>query len=101
MDMNMMNTDMGMVIMGSATINDLIGWSLFALLLSYFSFDSVLNLPPYVTFILCVAALRVHPYHRPVQWHVKDTTTLPVRSFLARDILWHSHGICIACGCHF
>ena len=54
MDMNMMNTDMGMVIMGSATINDLIGWSLFTLLLSYFSFDSVLDLPPYVTFILAL-----------------------------------------------
>lgn len=54
MDMNLMNTEMGMVIMGSATINDLIGWSLFALLLSYFSFDSVLNLPPYVTFILAL-----------------------------------------------
>ena len=55
MDMNLMNTDMGMIIMGSATINDLIGWSLFALILSDFSSGSVLNLPPYVTFILALA----------------------------------------------
>ena len=47
-----MNTDMGMIITGSATINDLVGWSLFAFILSNFASESIINIPPYMTFIL-------------------------------------------------
>lgn len=36
-DLDLMKTDMAMLIMGSATVNDLIGWSLFALILSHFA----------------------------------------------------------------
>lgn len=54
MDMNLMKTDIGMVITGAATIDDLIGWSLFAFVLSNFAHESVMNIPPYVTFILVI-----------------------------------------------
>jgi Kef-type K+ transport system membrane component KefB len=52
MDLDLMNTDMGMIITGSATINDLVGWSLFAFILSNFASESIINIPPYMTFIL-------------------------------------------------
>jgi Kef-type K+ transport system membrane component KefB len=52
MDLDLMNTDMGMIITGSATINDLIGWSLFAFILSNFASESIINIPPIMTFIL-------------------------------------------------
>ncbi len=52
MDLNIMKTNVGMVVMGSATINDLIGWSLFALVLSNFAPGGTTGLPPYVTIIL-------------------------------------------------
>jgi Kef-type K+ transport system membrane component KefB len=52
MDLGMMNTDMGMIITGAATINDLIGWSLFAFILSNFAHESIINIPPYMTFLL-------------------------------------------------
>lgn len=52
MDLNLMKTDMGMIITGAATIDDLVGWSLFAFILSNFAHESVMNLPPYMTFIL-------------------------------------------------
>lgn len=52
MDLNLMNTDVGMIIMGSATLDDLIGWSLFAVILSNFAPRGLLDLPPYMTFIL-------------------------------------------------
>ena len=52
MDMNLINTEIGLIIIGSATINDLIGWSLFAFILSNFAPESIINIPPYMTFIL-------------------------------------------------
>ena len=52
MDLDLMNTDMGMIITGAATINDLIGWSLFAFILSNLSPESIINIPPYMTFLL-------------------------------------------------
>jgi len=52
MDLNLMKTDMGMIIIGAATIDDLIGWSLFAFILSSFAPESIMNIPPYMTFIL-------------------------------------------------
>jgi Kef-type K+ transport system membrane component KefB len=52
MDLNLMKTDVGMIVMGAATINDLIGWSLFALVLSNFSPDGMLGMPPYLTIML-------------------------------------------------
>jgi Kef-type K+ transport system membrane component KefB len=54
MDLNIMKTNVGMVVMGSATINDLIGWSLFALVLSNFAPGGTTGLPPYVTVILVI-----------------------------------------------
>jgi Kef-type K+ transport system membrane component KefB len=58
MDLDLINTDTGAIIMGSATVNDLIGWSLFALVLS--SYDmSTLNLPPYLTIILVILLFAV------------------------------------------
>ena len=52
MDLNVMKTEVGMIVMGAATVNDLIGWSLFALILSNFAPQSVLHLPAYATFVL-------------------------------------------------
>jgi Kef-type K+ transport system membrane component KefB len=52
MDLDLMNTDMGVIIIGSATINDLVGWSLFAFVLSNLTPESIINTPPYLTFIL-------------------------------------------------
>ncbi|WP_292388547.1 cation:proton antiporter [Methanosarcina sp. UBA5] len=52
MDLDLMKTDMGMIITGAATIDDLVGWSLFAFILSSFAPESILDIPPYMTFIL-------------------------------------------------
>lgn len=52
MDLDLMNTDIGIIITGAATINDLVGWSLFAFILSNFVPESIINIPPYMTFIL-------------------------------------------------
>ena len=52
MDLDLMKTDMGMIITGAATIDDLVGWSLFAFILSNFAPESIMNIPPYMTFIL-------------------------------------------------
>jgi Kef-type K+ transport system membrane component KefB len=52
MDLNLMNTDLGMIITGTATINDLIGWSLFAFILRNLAPENSINIPPYMTFIL-------------------------------------------------
>jgi Kef-type K+ transport system membrane component KefB len=52
MDLNLMKTDMGMIITGAATIDDLVGWSLFAFILSNFAHESIMNIPPYMTFVL-------------------------------------------------
>lgn len=56
MDLDLMNTDIGMIITGAATINDLVGWSLFAFILSNFAPESIINIPPYMTFILVFSA---------------------------------------------
>jgi Kef-type K+ transport system membrane component KefB len=52
MDLELMNTDIGMIITGTATINDLVGWSLFAFILSNFASESIIDIPPHITFIL-------------------------------------------------
>lgn len=52
MDLDLMKTNIGMIITGAATIDDLIGWSLFAFILSNFAHESVMNIPPYITFFL-------------------------------------------------
>jgi Kef-type K+ transport system membrane component KefB len=52
MDLDLMNTDIGMTVIGAATINDLVGWSLFAFILSNFAPYSIINIPPYMTFLL-------------------------------------------------
>ncbi len=52
MDLDLMNTDMGIIITGAATINDLVGWSLFAFILSNLAPESIINIPPYMTFTL-------------------------------------------------
>ncbi len=52
MDLDLMKTNIGMIITGAATIDDLIGWSLFAFILSNFAHESVMNIPPYITFVL-------------------------------------------------
>jgi Kef-type K+ transport system membrane component KefB len=52
MDLDLMDTDMGIIITGAATINDLVGWSLFAFILSNFASESIINIPPYMTFIM-------------------------------------------------
>ncbi len=54
MDLNLMKTDLGMIITGAATIDDLVGWSLFAFILSNFAHESIMNIPPYMTFILVI-----------------------------------------------
>ncbi|HTY90913.1 MAG TPA: cation:proton antiporter [Methanocella sp.] len=56
-DLDLMKSELAMLIMGSATINDLIGWSLFALILSNYASGSVLNLPPYMTLMLALLLL--------------------------------------------
>ena len=52
MDLDLLNTDMGMIIIGAATVNDLVGWSLFAFILSNFAPNSIINISPYMTLIL-------------------------------------------------
>lgn len=52
MDLDLMKTDMGMIITGAATIDDLVGWSLFAFILSNFAPESIMDIPPYMTFIM-------------------------------------------------
>ena len=52
MDLDLMKTDMGMIITGAATIDDLVGWSLFAFILSNFEPERIMDIPPYMTFIL-------------------------------------------------
>ncbi len=52
MDLELMNTDIGMIVIATATINDLVGWSLFAFILSNFAPDSIIDIPPQMTFIL-------------------------------------------------
>jgi Kef-type K+ transport system membrane component KefB len=52
MDLDLMNTDMGIIITAAATINDLIGWSLFAFILRNLAPESIINIPPHMTFIL-------------------------------------------------
>lgn len=52
MDLDLMNTDLGTIITGAATINDLVGWSLFAFILSNFAPESIINIPPDMTFLL-------------------------------------------------
>lgn len=54
MDLALINTDTGAIVMGSATVNDLIGWSLFALVIGNYASMSVLYLPPYMTLILVI-----------------------------------------------
>jgi Kef-type K+ transport system membrane component KefB len=41
MDLNLLEQELGTVVMSAATINDLIGWTLFAVVLSYFVPDGV------------------------------------------------------------
>lgn len=52
MDLDLMNTDLGTIITGAATINDLVGWSLFAFILSNFAPERIINIPPDMTFLL-------------------------------------------------
>ena len=52
MDLELLNTDIGMIIIKAATINDMVGWSLFAFILSSFAPNSIVNISPYMTFIL-------------------------------------------------
>lgn len=54
MDLNLMKTDLETVITGAATIDDLVGWSLFAFILSNFAHESIMSIPPYMTFILVI-----------------------------------------------
>ncbi len=54
MDLNLMKTTTGSIVMGAATVDDLIGWSLFALVISSYAGASVLDLPPYATIVLAV-----------------------------------------------
>src|ERR1043165_2460861 len=49
LDLNLIKSDIGSVIMASATIDDLIGWSLFAMILSSFVQDNALKRNPWVT----------------------------------------------------
>jgi len=56
-DLDLMKTDLAMLIMGSATINDLIGWSLFAIVLSNYASGNLLDLPPYMTIIFVLLFL--------------------------------------------
>lgn len=55
MDLDLLNTDIGMIIIGAATVNDLVGWSLFAFILSNFAPNSIINISPYMTFILVLS----------------------------------------------
>lgn len=52
MDLGLMKTNIGMIITGAATIDDLVGWSLFAFILSNFAHESVMNIPPLMTLAL-------------------------------------------------
>jgi Kef-type K+ transport system membrane component KefB len=59
MDLDLINTDTGAVVMGSATVNDLIGWSLFALVIGSYAGTSAMGLPPYLTIILTILFFTV------------------------------------------
>lgn len=52
MDLDLLNTDIGTIILAAATINDLVGWSLFAFILSNFTPESIINISPYINFLL-------------------------------------------------
>ena len=52
MDLGLLQSDMGMLIMGAATIDDLIGWSLFALVLNSLVPGRLGGLEPWLTVIL-------------------------------------------------
>ena len=51
MDLGMLQTKVGSAILATATIDDITGWILFALISTYFIPDSVSNIDPYVTII--------------------------------------------------
>lgn len=59
MDINLLKTEMGAIVMGSATLNDLIGWSLFAAVLGSVAPENLLNLPPYATFVIVLGLFAV------------------------------------------
>ncbi|AFD00353.1 transporter, CPA2 family [Methanocella conradii HZ254] len=56
-DMGLLKTDTGMIVMGVATINDLVGWSLFTLVLNEFAYRDVPGLSPYTSFIVVLLTL--------------------------------------------
>lgn len=73
-DMGLLKTDTGMIVMGAATINDLVGWSLFILILNDFAYRDVPGLPPYTSFFVVLLAFifllmagRVLA-HKALQW---------------------------------
>ena len=58
MDMNLLKTEVGTVVMAAATIDDLIGWTLFALILSEFLPGGSPAGNPAVTAVLAALSLR-------------------------------------------
>ena len=51
-DLNLMNKETGIVVMAAATINDLIGWTLFALILSALTPGGLTGEKPWITLLL-------------------------------------------------
>jgi Kef-type K+ transport system membrane component KefB len=69
MDLDLLKTELGGVIMGVATINDIIGWSIFALILSSLKTDISLSLNlGFTAGVLVVTACILYLTHRNRAW---------------------------------
>ena len=93
MDIKLLERDLGAVVMSAATINDLIGWTLFAVVLSYFVPDGAYGRSVWITLALTAGLLililvvgrrliqyanawmRDHPGHRGM---VVEAALIPV-----------------------
>lgn len=54
LDLNLLKTDLGAVVLGAATLDDLLGWSLFAFILASFAPHGLLQLSPFLALFLVV-----------------------------------------------
>ena len=75
MDLDLLKTDLGVMIIAAATIDDLIGWSLFALILSSLNLGTSIGLNVILTLdFLGLVALIIYLVNRsdilrsPVSW---------------------------------
>lgn len=79
MDMNLLKSDMGMLVVASAAFNDLIGWIIFSIVLSIMGAGAVFGHTPQQTIVFTVlftvftlTALRM-TFHRILPWLERKT----------------------------